>query len=323
MSLPDHLRNKLVIPAFCAPMFLVSTAQLVREACLAGIIGGLPRQNARTLEVFEEWLRSIQEARLRAEAQGRPTGVLAVNLASNLPPDELEINLALCVRYGVEIIVNAMGNPTELAKRAHGVGLLVYADAVNLRFAEKAISAGVDGITVIGAGGGGHCGAISSLAMVPKVRAMFGGTIVMAGAISNGAAIRAAQVLGADLAYLGTRFIATAESGASPEYKSLLVAERAEGVMYTPRIAGVAANWMIASMRRVGLDPNALPDPPKRMGYDHLPDGVKPWSNLWSAGHGIELIDDVPSVAELVSRLREEYCAACAIPPFAGLSCTA
>jgi nitronate monooxygenase len=196
----------------------------------------------------------------------------------------------------------------------------VYSDATNLRFAEKAILAGVDGITAIGAGGGGHSGAISHLALIPKLRAMFGGTIVLAGAVSTGAAIRAAEMLGADLAYLGTRFIATAESGACLEYKSLLVAQKAEGVMYTARIAGVPANWLIESMLRVGLDPNNLPDPPppKKMGYGHLPATVKPWRNLWSAGQGVELIDDVPSVVALISRLRSEYLTACAIPPFAG-----
>jgi nitronate monooxygenase len=310
---------KLVIPAFCAPMFLVSTPDLVREACLSGIIGGLPRQNARTIELFESWLGLLHEARARAEADGRRSGILAVNLDSGLAPEEMEANLALCVRYGVEIIVSAMGNPTELTKRAHDVGLLVYADAVNLRFAEKAIAAGVDGITAVGGGGGGHSGAISHLALIPKLRAIFSGTIILAGAVSNGSAIRAAETLGADLAYLGTRFIATAESGASPEYKSLLVSESAEGLMYTSRISGVPANWLIESMRRVGLEPDNLPDPSAKMGYKHLPSAAKPWRNLWSAGQGIELIDDVPSVAALVSRLKNEYLAACAVPPFAGV----
>jgi nitronate monooxygenase len=318
VSLPDRIRIKLVIPAFCAPMFMISTPELVAEACLSGIIAGLPRQNARTIELFENWLALIHEARTLAEADGRRSGILAVNLDSGLAPAEMAANLALCVRYGVEIIVSAMGNPAELTKRSHDVGMLVYADAVNLRFAEKAIAAGVDGITAIGAGGGGHSGSISHLALIPKLRAMFGGTIILAGAVANGSAIRAAEMLGADLAYLGTRFIATAESGASPEYKSLLVSEKADGLMYTSRIAGVPANWLIESMRRVGLDPDNLPDPPAKMGYKHLPTAVKPWRNLWSAGQGVELIDDVPSVAALVSRLKGEYLAACAVPPFSG-----
>ncbi|MGE0741747.1 MAG: NAD(P)H-dependent flavin oxidoreductase [Hyphomonadaceae bacterium] len=318
MTLPAKFRENLVLPAFCAPMFLVSTPELVREACLAGIIGGLPRQNARSLEMFEDWLRSIHEARTRAEGEGRRKGVLAVNMASNLPPDEFDANIALCARYGVEIIVSALGNPAELTRRAHDVGMVVYADAVNLRHAEKSIAAGVDGITAIGAGGGGHSGIVSHFAFVPKLRTMFDGTIVMAGALSDGASIRAAEVLGADLAYLGTRFIATQESGAAPEYKAMLVSERADDLLYTPAIAGVAANWMKASMRAVGLDPDNLPPAPKKMSYAHLPDGVKPWKNLWSAGQGVELIDDVPAVADLVQRLRRDYDAACAVPAFSG-----
>ena len=320
MSLPSRIRSKLSVPAFCAPMFLVSTLDLVREACLAGIIAGLPRQNARTVQQFEDWLRAIHEARLSAAAAGRHVGALAVNMAGNLPAADIAENLAMCCRYDADIIVSAMGDPSELTKRAHDVGLLVYADAVNMRFAEKAIAAGVDGITAICAGGGGHSGVLSPLVFIPRIRSMFDGTIILAGAVSTGAAIRAAELLGADLAYLGTRFIATAQSGGAEEYKAMLVAERASGLMYTERIAGVAANWLTESMRRVGLDPDHLPEAPKKMGYGHLPEGVKPWRNLWSAGQGIELIEDIPDVAELVMRLQAEYLAACAIPPFASAS---
>lgn len=316
MSLPASIRRKLVLPAFCAPMFLVSTVALVREACLGGLIGGLPRQNARSMEEFEQWLGDIAEARARARDCGRPDGVLAVNLASNLGAEDMAAHLALCRRYGVEIIVNATGNPTELTRRAHDAGLLVYADAINLRFAEKAIAAGVDGITAIAWGGGGHSGAISALALVPKIRTMFDGTIVMAGAVSNGGAIRAAEILGADLAYLGTRFIATEEAGAPADYKHMLVSETAGDVVYTKSITGVAANWLTASLRQAGLDPDDLPPAPAKMGYGHLPRGIRPWRSLWSAGQGIELIDDIPRVSVLIDRLRAEYAAACAIPVF-------
>ncbi len=317
MSLPDNIRRKLVLPVFCAPMFLVSTPALVRAACLAGLIGGLPRQNARSLEQFGAWLAEIDAARRQARDDGRPDGVLAVNLASTLPAEEMAANLALCRQYGVEIIVNATGNPTELTRRAHGEGMLVYADAINLRFAEKAMKAGVDGITAIGWGGGGHSGTISPFALVPQLRQMFAGTILLAGAVSSGGAIRAAEMLGADLAYLGTRFIATAESGASEDYKAMLVAGAADDVLYTPNIAGIAANWLTPSLRRAGLDPAALPPAPAGPGHAHLPDGVRPWRTLWSAGQGIALIQDVPSVADLVARLRTEYRAACAVPAFA------
>ena len=180
-----------------------------------------------------------------------------------------------------------------------------------------AIRAGADGLVAIGAGGGGHSGTISHLALIPRIRAMYEGVIVMAGAVGSGAVVRAAEVLGADLAYLGTRFIATKESDAPAEYKELLVSQTSADLAYTGDIAGVPANWMIESMRRVGLDPDNLPKPVGRgMRHDHLPDGVTPWKNLWSAGQGVDLIDDIPSVAELVRRLRREYVAACETPSF-------
>ncbi|MGE4323428.1 MAG: NAD(P)H-dependent flavin oxidoreductase [Sphingobium sp.] len=320
MSLPESIASRLTIPAICAPMFMVSTPELVREACLAGVIGGLPRQNARSLEQFESWLSDIRGAidRYQGETGRARTAPIAVNMASNLSATEFAENLDLCRKYGVEIIINATGNPTELTQRAHDHGMLVYADAVNMRFAEKAIAAGVDGITVIGAGGGGHSGTLSHLAFVGAVRKVFNGTIIMAGAVTNGATIRVAEILGADLAYLGTRFIASRESGAAPDYKAMLVSQGMSDLIYTPAIAGVPANWLAASIDAVGLDRDKLPvREAGGYGYDHLPDHVRPWHNLWSAGQGIELIDDVPAVAELVKRLREEYDVACATPRFA------
>jgi nitronate monooxygenase len=319
VSLPQQIRSRLTLPAVCAPMFLVTTPELVREACLAGVIGGLPRQNARSIEEFEAWLAMISEAlkRRQGEHPDARLAPIAVNLASNMSPADFDANLTLCQRYGVEIIVNATGNPTELAKRAHDRGMLVWADAISVRFAEKAMSVGAEGIVAIGAGGGGHSGVVSHLALVAAIRERFDGTLIMAGAISTGAAIRAAEILGADLAYLGTRFIATEESGAHEAYKALLVSQRSVDLMYTPKIAGVAANWLVESMRMVGLDPANLPEPePGKMGTGHLPPTVRPWANLWSAGQGIDQINDVPSVAALVERLREEYDRACRTPRF-------
>jgi nitronate monooxygenase len=322
MTLDPKIRAGLTLPAICAPMFLVTGPAMVREACKAGVIGGLPRQNARTFEEFEAWLAEIRrdlDAHIAAHPDAR-VAPIAVNLSRRLPDDELTRHLEVCRRHGVEIIISATGDPTELIKRVHDWGGVVWHDVINLRFAEKAIAAGADGLTCIGAGGGGHSGTISHLALAPKVRAMFDGTIIMAGAISNGAAIRAAEVLGADLAYLGTRFIATKEAPVPEEYKQLLVSQTSSDLLYTDRIAGVAANWMQESMRRVGLDPQNLPRPEKKLAYDHLPAGVKPWKNLWSAGQGVDLIDDVPTVAELVRRLRREYVAACEAPSMASVA---
>ncbi|MEB3071714.1 NAD(P)H-dependent flavin oxidoreductase [[Mycobacterium] vasticus] len=320
MALDERFRQRLTLPAICAPMFLVSGPELVAAACKAGLVGALPRQNARSIEMFEEWLRDIRND-VDAYAEQNPgerMGPLAVNLATNLGAEELAAHLSLCDRYGVEIVISAVGNPTALAERVHDFGAVIFHDVTTMRFAEKAIEAGVDGLTCIGAGGGGHSGTISHLVLIPKIRSIFDGTIVLAGAVSNGAAIRAAEILGADLSYLGTRFIATQESRASDEYKAMLLRGSSAGLMYTPDIAGVAANWMVESMVAVGLDPGDLPKPAGgKMSHSHLPDGIRPWKNLWSAGQGIDLIDDIPSVAELVTRLRREYVAACETPDMA------
>jgi nitronate monooxygenase len=318
MALDPELRAQLTLPAICAPMYRVSSPALVREACKGGLIGGLPRHNAGDFETFVAWLTQIR-ADLDAFAQSHPgarIGPIAVNL-SRMPDDLLKPNLAACRAAGVEIIISAMGDPTELTQRAHDIGAIVFHDVTSLRFAEKAIAAGVDGLTCIGAGGGGHSGTISHLALVPKVRKMFGGVIVLAGAVSTGAAIRAAEILGADLSYLGTRFIATQESAAPQAYKELLVSQTAADLLYTHKVAGSAANWLKQSLRNVGLDPDALPEPVGKVGHSHLPEGIRPWFEVWSAGQGIELIDDIPDVATLITRLRREYIQACAVPDMA------
>jgi nitronate monooxygenase len=320
MSLDPKIRASLTLPAICAPMFLVTGPALVREACKAGVIGGMPRQNARSLEEFESWLQQITDA-LKAHRDAHPDAriaPIAVNYPTRMPPDDLAANMALCAKYGVEIIISVGGDPTELVRRVHDFGGKVFHDITSIRFAEKAIAAGADGLNCIGAGGGGHSGTITHLALIPQLRAIYDGTLVMAGAVSTGAVIRAAEVLGADLAYLGTRFIATQEADAPEAYKELLVSQTSSDLAYTGDIAGVPANWMIESMRRVGLDPENLPKPTGRgMRHDHLPEGVTPWRNLWSAGQGIDLISDVPTVAELVRRLRAEYVAACEAASFA------
>jgi nitronate monooxygenase len=227
MSLDPKTRACLTLPAICAPMFLVTGPALVREACKAGVIGGLPRQNARDFETFAAWLAEITDALAAFQGEHADARVapIAVNYPTRMPPDELAANMALCAKYGIEIIISVGGDPTELIGRVHGFGGKVFHDVTSLRFAEKAIAAGADGLTCIGAGGGGHSGTITHLAMIPKIRAIYDGTIVLAGAVSTGAVVRAAEVLGADLAYLGTRFIATRESDAPDEYKALLVSQ--------------------------------------------------------------------------------------------------
>jgi len=301
---PSSLRHRMVLPAVCAPMFLISGPELVAASCKSGIMGVLPRHNARDLGTFERWLAEIRDALAQFEA-GRPAhraGPLAVNLATAADDASLE----LCARYGVEIVISAQGNPADLAARVHQHGLRIYHDVTSIRFAEKAIAAGVDGLICIGAGGGGHSGTVTPLVLIPRVRAMFDGVVILAGGIGTGAAIRAAEVLGADLAYLGTRFIATQESRAAAEHKAMLVAGDATDLCFVELTAGAPANWLLPSMRAAGLE-GARP-------ASGLPDGVKPWRDVWSAGQSIDLIDDIPSVAELVERLRVEYATACRVP---------
>jgi nitronate monooxygenase len=317
MSLDAELRNSLTLPAVCAPMTMVSGPQLVREACRSGIMGVLPRHNAGSREEFEGWLAGIRRD-LDAHAAACPKaiiGPLAVNIIARQAAEELRADVELSARHGVKHFISALGNPTEIARIVHEAGGRVFHDVTSLRFAAKAIEGGVDGLICIGSGGGGHSGTLNALSFIPRVRKMWNGTIVFAGCISDGASIRAAEILGADLAYLGTRFIATEESLAPPEYKAMLVQETSDDLQYTDRVSGVPANWLKASLRRVNLDPRNLPLPiegaPR---YQHLPADARPWREIWSAGQGVDLIDDVPSVAELVRRLRREYVAACDLP---------
>ncbi len=318
MSLPPDLRASLSLPLFAAPMFLVSGVDLAVACCRSGIVGSLTRNHCRDIAELEAQLKAVSEAlaRFRDEGPSRVLGPLAVNISPTFGQDEFREHLDVCRRYGVRIIVTSVGDPTLNAPLVQDYGLLHFHDATTIRFAEKAAAAGVDGIVCIGAGGGGHAGTISHLAFVPQVRAMFGGTLVMAGAVSSGAAIRAAEVLGADLAYVGTRFIATQESAAPDAYKAMLVEGGVTDVIYTRGVNGLPASWLKSSLRSAGLDPDNLVTP-KGRSTDHLPAGKTPWRDIWSGGQGIGLIHDIPGVAELVRRLGEEYLAACETPDMA------
>jgi nitronate monooxygenase len=318
MALAEELRNNLTLPAFAAPMFLVSGTELAIACCQAGIVGSLTRNHCRDFEEMEAQLRTVTEAVARfADAHpDRVIGPLAMNISPNFSQDEFRAHLECCRRYGVRIIVTSVGDPTLNAPLVQEYGMFHFHDATTIRFAEKAAAAGADGIVCIGAGGGGHAGTISHLAFIPQVRAMFDGMIVMAGAVSTGAVIRAAEALGADLAYVGTRMIATRESAAPDEYKAMLVEGGVTDVIYTKGVNGMPASWLKASLRSIGLDPDNLFIPEGRS-TEHLPAGKTPWRDIWSGGQGIGLIQDLPTVAELVARLQAEYIAACAVPDMA------
>lgn len=323
MALAQDIRDRLTLPAFAAPMFLCSSTDLAIEACKAGIVGSLTANHCRNLAELEQQLATVSEALQRYAEKSPETkiGPLAVNISPTKDTDDFRAHLEACRRHRVRIVVTSVGNPTQNAPLIHDLGMLHFHDVTNIRFAEKAASAGVDGMIAIGAGGGGHAGTISHLAFIPKIRSMFDGTVVMAGAVSNGAAIRAAEILGADLAYLGTRFIATKESGAPEVYKAMLVEGGVEDVIYTRGVNGLPASWLKASLRSIGLDPDDLFIPNGR-GTDHLPEGKTPWRDIWSGGQGTGLIEDVPTVSELVMRLRREYAEACALPDMASVAQT-
>lgn len=321
MALIGEIRERLVLPAFCAPMFLCSGVELAIACCKAGIVGSLTANHCRDLGDFEAQLQAVHEglARFVGETPEAKVGPLAVNISPAKETRDFRAYLELCRRYGASIIVTSVGNPTQNAPIVRDLGMLHFHDVTNIRFAEKASAAGVDGMIAIGSGGGGHAGAISHLAFIPLIREMFAGTIVMAGAVTTGAAIRAAEVLGADLAYLGTRFIATQESAAPLAYKTMLVEGSVDDVIYTRGVNGLPASWLKASLRSIGLDPDNLYIPEGRS-TDHLPKGKAPWRDIWSGGQGVGLIKDIPTVAELVARLRQEYVAACSIHDMAGVA---
>lgn len=313
MAFPASLKQRMALPVFAAPMFLVSGTNLAIACCKAGVIGSLTRNHCRDFEEMVEQLRTVRAALDMFEGDGGRAGPLAMNISPTFGQEEFARHLAACREFGVDIVVTSVGNPTANAPLVRDHGILHFHDATTIRFAEKAAEAGVDGIVCIGAGGGGHAGQISHLAFIPQVRSFFDGTIVMAGALSTGAAVRAAEILGADLAYMGTRFIATHESDTPQAYKAMLVEGGAADVTYTRGVNGLPASWLKASLREIGLDPENLFIPDGRS-TEHLPEDKTPWRDIWSAGQGIALIGDTPSVAELVERLQAEYRTACAMP---------
>jgi len=307
--LPERLAH-LRLPVIAAPMFLVSGVGLVAACCASGVVGTLPAHNARTSEQFGQWLERLDDA-LDGVRGAAPYAVnLNVNNARSRDTQRLDADLALCVAHRVPLVVTSVGDPSEVVRAVHAYGGLVFHDAAHLRHAEKAIEAGVDGVILVCAGAGGHSGALSPFAFVPQVRRLFDGVIVLGGAIGDGQAIRAAEVLGADLVYMGTRFLATRESAAGDDYKAMVVEASSADVVYTPRVSGVPANFLAPSLRQRGFDPGDLPEIHKLQRKDAT--CPKPWKELWSAGQAVGLVDDLPGVSELVDRLENEYRAATA-----------
>lgn len=304
MPLPKQFEGRLRLPAISAPMFLTSGPDLVVEVCRSGLVGTFPALNQRTTQGFSDWLDEIRE-RLDGHEKAAPYGV---NLIVHQSNPRLQADLEQVVKHKVPLIITSLGAVKELVQAVHSYGGLVFHDVINRRHAEKAAEAGVDGLIAVSAGAGGHGGMLSPFALVDEIRSFFSGTIVLAGAISTGRHIVAARMMGADMAYLGTRFIATREAMVDEPYKDMIVATSAADIVYTPNISGVNANFMRPSMVAVGLDPDNLPSHSEL----DMQNEAKAWKTVWSAGQGVGSIRDVPSAAELCDRLVDEYEAASA-----------
>ena len=314
MALPALLRDNLSIPVVGAPLFIVSNPDLVIEQCKAGIVGAFPALNARPKEMLETWLQRIT-TELREYKQKYPdrkVAPFAVNQIVHSSNDRLQHDVDLCEKYKVPIQITSLRAPDEVVEAVHAYGGLVFHDVTNIAHAKRALQAGVDGLILVCNGAGGHAGRLSPFALVPEVREFYDGTIILSGAIATGEAVLAAQAVGADLAYIGTRFIAVEEANAPAGYKDMLVDSTAEDIVYTNLFSGVPANYLKASVMRAGLDPDNLPVGDKStmiFGSDSN-QKAKPWRDIWSAGQGAGQIHDVPSTAALVDRLETEYRAA-------------
>ncbi|MDI1480038.1 nitronate monooxygenase family protein [Polyangium sp. y55x31] len=315
MPIPKILEGRLTLPVIGAPMFIVSGPELVIAQCKAGVVGSFPALNARPKEQLEVWITRIKTEldEYRAQNPGARVAPFAVNQIAHRSNDRLEHDMEVCVRHQVPIIITSLRPPAEVVKAVHSYGGIVLHDVINVRHAEKAIEEGVDGLILVCAGAGGHAGMLSPFALVAEVRKFYQGTVCLAGAISSGRDVLTAQSIGADLAYVGTRFIATEEANAMPEYKQMLIDTTAKDIVYSSLFTGVHGNYLKPSVAAAGFDPDNLPSADKStMNFNSGGNmAAKAWRDIWSAGQGVGSITDAPSVETLVRRMRSEYDAAC------------
>lgn len=312
MPLAPQIRSRLRIPVLSAPMFIVSGPELVIEQCKAGVIGSFPALNARPQEELDQWLTRI-ETELAQYQRGHPdqkVAPYAVNLIMNKANKRLDADLEVVLKHKVPIVITSLSAPTALVPRVHEYGGTVFHDVIKVRHAEKALEAGVDGLIAVCGGAGGHAGSLNPFALVNELRRIHQGPLVLAGAITNGAGILAAEAMGCDLAYLGTRFIATKESMAVERYKQMIVDSDSGDIVYTPLFSGVHGSYLAGSIRNAGLDPANLPANEAPGQYRNREERPKTWTEIWGAGQGVGNIDDIPTVATLVDRLEVEYLAA-------------
>ena len=305
------LHQSLRLPVIGAPMFLVSSPRLVLAQCAAGILGTLPSLNARPQEQLGAWLAEISRglATIQAE-QGRDNPIpWGVNLIIHASNDRVEADLETCSRFRVPLIITSLRAPGHIVQAVHDWGGLIFHDVTTLRHAEKALEAGVDGLILVCAGAGGHGGILSPFALLGEVRRIFDGPIALAGAISRGQDIAAARAMGADFVTMGTRFIASEEAQVDPAYKQMILESAAQDILYTPAFSGIPANYLKASIRRAGLDPDTLPTTGGKADFGEA--RVRPWKDILGAGQGVGNIQSVGTVADIVDRLEQEYREGC------------
>ncbi len=308
MRLPDRITRRLRLPLIAAPMLAVSGVELVVAACRNGVIGAFPTANARSTAQLDQWLSEIHQRLFAAPEEAAPC---CPNLIMRSP--RLAEDLACLLAHRVELVITSVGSPAPVVPALHGIGCLVLADVATLEHARKAIAAGADGLVLLSAGAGGQTGWLNPFAFVRALRAEYDGPLVLAGGISDGVALRAAGVLGADLAYMGTRFVASHESLAADAYKQMLVDSSADDVLLTKAFTGLATSMLLPSIRRAGLDPNRLDElvTPKTaaqmFGGAAQNDGPKRWSDIWSAGHSVSGVHSLQSVDALVAEVEHQY----------------
>jgi len=314
MAVPAIFQT-LRLPAIAAPMFLTSGPDLVVSCCSAGIVGTFPALNQRSSEGFEQWLNEIEQRLAAAREQGIETAPFGVNLIVHKTNPRLETDLDIIVRHRVPLVITSLGAAKNVVDAVHSYGGLVFHDVTNTLHARKAAEVGVDGLIAVAAGAGGHAGTWNPLALIDEIRQFFDKTLILGGCISKGSDIAAAQMMGADLAYMGTRFIATQESMVPQQYKDFVKEATAKDIIYTAAISSLPASFLRQSIEAAGLDPNALIAPDKvdlshitqPHEAEHNPAQKKAWRDIWSAGQGVGSIEDIPPVVELIERLRNEY----------------
>ena len=311
MPIPDSIKDNISIPVIGAPLFLISVPDLVIAQCKAGIIGSFPALNARPQHVLEEWIVRIKTELKEYQEQNpdKKFAPFAVNQICHGSNDRLQGDMEICVKHEVPIIITSLRPPAEVVEAAHSYGGLVFHDVINVRHAKKAADMGVDGLILVCAGAGGHAGALSPFALLREVKSWFDGTIILSCSIGDGYSVASALALGADFAYLGTRFIATHEANAEPEYKQMLIESSANDIVYSNLFTGVLGNYLKPSIQNAGLDPDNLPTADKsamNFGSGGNTDS-KAWKDIWGSGQGIGLIEDAPTVESLVERIRAEF----------------